>query len=306
MHERSVLSIGELLWDMLPSGPRLGGAPFNAVAHMARLGHAAAILSAVGDDELGRCARAEVERLGVRTDVLQTVAAAPTGTVAVELDAQGHPSYVIETPAAYEYATGSSDVLNSIRALDPAAVVFGTLAQRSGTVRSATEAVLAAQPEAIPVYDINLREGCWTPALVDELLRFAMVLKLNEDELDVLGSELGLDHGDIPSFAADATRRYPHVSLVCVTRGGKGAVLWTREAQSQLGGLDVSVVDTVGAGDAFTAGLVHGLLAGRPLPEIGQLANALGAIVASREGAVPAWSAEDLAWFTDLPVLGRG
>jgi fructokinase len=300
MHQLSVLSIGELLWDMLPTGPRLGGAPFNVVAHMARLGHAAAILSAVGDDELGRCARAEVERLGVRTDVLQTVAAAPTGTVAVEFDAEGHPSYVIETPVAYEYVTGSRDVLDSVRALDPAAVVFGTLAQRSGTVRAATEAVLATQPDAVPVYDVNLREGCWTPALVDELLRFAKILKLNEDELGVLGSELGLDHSDIPSFAADATRRYPQVSLVCVTQGGKGAVLWTREAQSNLDGLEVRVVDTVGAGDAFTAGLIHGLLAGMLLPEIGRLANALGALVASREGAVPAWSAEDLAGFADL------
>jgi fructokinase len=294
MPDTPVLAIGELLWDLLPSGPRLGGAPFNAVAHMARLNHVAAILSAVGDDELGRRTRSEVKRLGVRADVLQMVTDAPTGTVEVTLDEHGRPSYVIVTPVAYEYAAASATILESVRSMAPRAVLFGTLAQRSPVVRATTAAVLDAVPDALAVYDVNLREGCWTPALVDDLARSASVLKLNEDELAVLGPALDLAHSDFDTFAGDVIRRYPRVQVVCITRGGRGAFIWTRRSWVDFPGVEIRVADTVGAGDAFTAGLVHGLLANMNLADTGRLASALGAIVASRPGAVPGWIEDDI------------
>lgn len=291
----SVLAIGELLWDMLPAGPRLGGAPFNAIAHLAKLGHPTAILSAVGDDALGRRARAEVKALGVRENLLQTVPTVPTGTVAVELDAHGLPTYAIDTPAAYEQVVASADVLDSVRVLDPAVVILGTLAQRSPNVRASTDAVLTALPDAIPIYDVNLRRGCWTPTLVADLIASAKVLKLNDEEVANLGPALGLAHADEVSFAVDAARRFPKLMVVCVTRGSRGAFLWSSNSQVAVPGMEVLVADTVGAGDAFTAGLVHGLLSRMALADCGHIANALGALVATRPGAIPDWTHDDLA-----------
>ena len=145
----AVLGIGELLWDLLPAGPRLGGAPFNVVVHLRRLGFEAAFLSAVGDDDLGRRALADMEALGVRTDLVSVVPDAPSGTVGVELDAHGHPTYAIHSPAACELVDAVAAASVEGSGMRPDAIVFGTLAQRFATVREATRAVLAASPAAI-------------------------------------------------------------------------------------------------------------------------------------------------------------
>ena len=286
-----ILGIGEILWDLLPSGPRLGGAPFNVVAHLARLGHRVTFLTAVGSDELGHEALGSIGRFGVDPDLV-VVAGLPTGTVEVTLDSQGQPGFVIISPAAYEAASVEPAALERIAAAPPTAVVFGTLAQRSPLVRRATRQVLEAAPATMRVYDTNLREGTWSVPLIKELLADATVLKLNDAEVEMLAPLLELPELE-SEFAAEVAARFD-LEAVCVTRGGSGALLWMNGRGLVAPGVRIEVADTIGAGDAFTAGMVDGLVRGRPPVEILATANALGAFVASRTGAIPDWTRADL------------
>jgi fructokinase len=287
-----VLGIGEILWDLLPDGPRLGGAPFNVVAHLRRLGHWTAFLTAVGDDELGRAALAALADAGIDTSMV-AVAAACTGTAGVELDAAGHATFVIHSPVAYELATLDEAAASRIRSGPPAAIVFGTLAQRFATVRATTRAVIDAAPGAMRVYDVNLRDGTWSVPLVEELLDDATVLKLNDGEVRILAPLLGLPAVE-PPFA-EAAARWFGLEVVCVTQGERGAMLWSAGTVCEVAGVRITVADTIGAGDAFTAGLVDGLIRGRAPRDVLATANALGAFVASRAGAIPSWTPADLA-----------
>jgi len=286
-----VLGIGEILWDLLPDGPRLGGAPFNVIAHLRRLGHGAAFLTAVGEDQLGREALAEMTAAWIDT-TLAAVVPAPTGTAGVELDAGGHPTFVIHSPVAYEFVVLDDAATASIRSTPPAAIVFGTLAQRAAATRAATSAALDAAPNALCVYDVNLREGTWSGPLVEALLGDATVLKLNDAEVEVLAPLVGLPV--VQDEFAPAIAAGFGLDAVCITRGGSGALLWQAGEIHRVGGIDIVVADTIGAGDAFTAGLVDGLVRGRTPDETLATANALGAYVASCSGAIPAWTPDDL------------
>ena len=194
-----VVGIGELVWDLLPGGPRLGGAPFNTVAHLARFGYASEYVSAVGRDELGRRALDEIRRLGVRTSLVQ-VSDRPTGLVRVRLDAAGVPDYEIVSPAAYE-ATGplEGEGLGIASRVD--LLVFGTLAQRFVGPREATRQLVDAAAGTARLYDVNLRPGCWDATLVDALIKLATVVKLNDDEQATLTNALDLPLGPIERFA---------------------------------------------------------------------------------------------------------
>lgn len=303
-----IVAVGELLWDLLPDGPQLGGAPCNVAAHLHRLGHTAVIVSAVGRDDLGRRARFEVEKLGVDATWLQKTNAAPTGTAGVVLDVAGSPSFRIAEPAAYQHLRPDSPALETLAATRPAAIVFGTLAQRSPSMRSTTRALAAACPRAIRLYDVNLREGCWDLPLVAGLLGEATVIKLSEHELPVALRAAGVAPGSGASALAVLAAATGALA-VCVTRGGSGASLWIDGAL--LGGPPpvVEVVDAVGAGDAFAAALLDGLISGRSADETLRRALALGSLVAARPGAVPAWTARELAALvarTPMPSLEAG
>ncbi len=283
------VGVGELLWDLLPDGPRLGGAPFNVIAHLSRLGFATSYVSSVGDDEFGRRALAELRRLSVDPSLIGTVDL-PTGTVNVTVDGAGIPAYEIVSPVAYErlacpvdaQSTGVFDVL-----------VFGTLAQRFPDVRRATHELAIQGRAALRLYDVNLREGCWTPSLVEELIGLATILKLNEAEAAELGSALSLPAASISDFAAAVVERFG-VEGVCVTKGPDGAALLLAGCYAEAPAVPVTVVDTVGAGDAVSAGLVAGITAGRPVEEVLRFASRLAGFVASHEGAIPDWQPSDL------------
>jgi fructokinase len=285
----SVVGVGEILWDLLPDGPRLGGAPFNAIVHLGRFGCRSAFVSAVGRDELGQRALAEATRLGVGTDLIE-VNDQPTGVVRVDLDEEGVPSYEIVSPAAYE-TTGP---LSPGGALEGGVdlVVFGTLAQRFEGVRAATRQIVDANQGAARLYDVNLRPGCWDPTLVERLLELATVVKLNEHEQATLALVLGLPGSTVERFAGAACARY-ELRGVCVTRGAAGAALFLDDEYREAPAPQVDVVDTVGAGDAFAAALGYGLIRSWTASEILPVATRLGAFVASRPGALPEW---DPAW----------
>ncbi|HEY6012933.1 MAG TPA: carbohydrate kinase [Candidatus Limnocylindrales bacterium] len=294
-----VIGIGELVWDLLPGGQRLGGAPFNVVAHLARFGWLADYVTAVGHDALGRRAIDQVGRLGVDTSLIQT-SDRPTGVVRVRLDAAGVPDYEIVTPAAYE-AIGRLDADALEVASRAGVLVFGTLAQRFAGMRKATQQIVEAAGEGVRLYDVNLRRGCWDPALLRELLGLATIVKLNDEEQATLATVLGLPDSPIEAFARALASRYS-LRGVCVTRGPAGAGLLLDDVYRASAAPRIDVVDTVGAGDAFAAGLARGVVDGRPVPEILDLAIRLGALVASRPGAIPAWSLAELGRF-DPPTV---
>jgi len=293
MADGRVLGIGELLWDLFPDGPRLGGAPFNVVASMRRLSHPAAFVTAVGDDELGRSAVAAVDELGVDTTFISVAPDLPTGTVAVTPDpVEGH-RFTIGSPAAYESIGGSGTLVTRLLDLVPEALVYGTLAQRSPAVRELTHRVATEIRPVNRLYDVNLRDGSWTGDLVLDLLRDATVVKLNGDEAVVLAGLLG-SAATGRALAAALAARYG-IERLCITRGAAGATLLVGGDEYMVEGIEVDVADTVGAGDAFAAGLLHGLLTDMPPDETLRFANRLGALVASRAGALPVWSATELA-----------
>jgi fructokinase len=286
-----VLGIGELLWDLFPDGRRLGGAPFNVIAGLRRLGHPAAFLTAVGDDEPGRAAIAEVVALDVDPAFIGVSGALPTGSVAVVPDPRTGHRFEIGSPAAYDALTEVDDAGRRIAGWSPRAVVFGTLAQRSVGNRALTRTVAMAGPTE-RLFDLNLRDGCWTPGLVLDLLPLATIVKANDTEAAALATIL--DVGPAPATLGEALAGRFGIRLMCITRGSGGATLWRDGEVWSADGVPIAVADTVGAGDAFAAGLLHGVLAGLPAPGMLAFANRLGALVASRPGALPAWRIDEV------------
>jgi fructokinase len=274
-NEMTILSIGEILWDVFPDTARLGGAPFNFAVHAHRLGHRVIFLSAVADDERGRAALGRAAELGLTTEFIQVAAGRPTGSVSVRLDAEGHPDFTIHRPAAYDCLTLDERQLARLAELRPDWIYFGTLYPMEGHAREVLRSVMDAVPGARRFYDVNLRRGCYTPELVRELLALAAAVKLNDDE-----AELFPDLGAAPSVA--------------ITRGEKGCLVRIGNDRAECPGYPVKVADTVGAGDAFAAAFLHGLAAGWSAARTGDFANRLGALVASRAGAVPEWSPAEL------------
>jgi fructokinase len=285
---KRMLVIGEILWDLFPDGKLLGGAPLNFAAHISRLGYEPLLISAVGDDDLGRRAQLEIQALGLDTSMLQVAAEWETGTARVTLDLSGHPTFEIPRPAAYDAAEITQADQLRLSAWAPAWVYYGTLfASRAEGKRTLLQ-LLAAVPDALRFYDVNLRPGFDSPALVIELLSLASVVKLNEAEFQAV-SGFGSLPSDVEAFCRAGVARYGW-KAVCVTLGARGcAVLWDNE-YLVADGYPVTVADSVGAGDAFAAAFVHGLSCHWGSKRTAAFANRVGAIVASRAGAIPDWS----------------
>jgi len=258
-----LLSIGEILWDLIGDERHLGGAPFNLAVQARKLGHEVAFVSAVGEEELGRAARAEAERRGIGSAYIAAVREAATGTVTVALDAEGQPAFTIHRPAAYDF------IPRQEIAFDPDWVCYGTLLQMAPAMRLRVREVIDEYPRARRFYDINLRPGNYTPELVGELVRTATVVKLNEVEEAEAERMIGPQRWE----------------LACITRGAAGCTVIMNGGRYDCPGYPVTVGDTVGAGDAFAAAFLHGLDQGWPPQKIGDFANRVGAEAASRRGA---------------------
>lgn len=289
---------GEVLFDMINGARHLGGAPLNFAAHLARLGHAVHFVSAVGNDANGRHALAEMRRLGLATDWVRVMESPgesgdyPTGTVTVELDANGQPSYTIHRPAAYDFPGMAEQEFASLINLEPHYIYFGTLQQTSQTAHAFTAKLLNALPHARRFYDVNLRTGCYTAELVRDLLSRADIVKLNEDEVATIQYLLGEEPASIEEFCRKFAGRF-HWQAVCVTQGERGCSLLMADEFVQAAGYAVTVADTVGSGDAFSAAFLHGLARGLPPTKIVDFANRVGALVASRAGAIPEWTLDE-------------
>lgn len=278
------LAVGEILWDLLPSGKQLGGAPANFAYHAHALGAEARVVSRVGNDALGREILDRLRALSLPTGGVGVDAGAPTGTVSVELASDGQPRFTIHENVAWDRIVADKTSLAFAAQAD--VVCFGSLAQRSEPSRSSVREMIAATPAAaLRVFDINLRQHFYSRDVVEESLRLANVLKLNDAELPVLAAMFGLG-GGVRDQLMTLAQRFA-LRTVALTRGAHGSLLLAGGAWSEHSGLTVKVVDSVGAGDAFTAALALGLLSGRQLDDINRHANEVAAHVCSQPGATP-------------------
>ena len=284
--KKRVVGLGEVLWDHLPGGTCLGGAPANFAYITTLMGDQGIVASRVGEDSPGLEALRRMEELGLNIDHVQTDRQRPTGSVKVQLDGNGLPRFEIAHPVAWDFMEWNEDWQHLAEKAD--AVCFGSLAQRSEESRSTIRHFLkATSPRTIKIFDVNLRQSYYSPEVLTESMELADIVKLNDEELPKIMSLNKVPHKDELSSAQWLLRTHD-LKLVCITRGGKGSLLVRDQASSQHSGFRVRVADTVGSGDAFTAGLVHEFLQGASLDLMNEVANLVGAWVASEVGAMPA------------------
>jgi len=286
----TILGIGELLWDMLPEGPQLGGAPANYSVMAGRLGNHATVLSRIGRDELGERALEVLKPFPVDCQRLQVDSEQATGRVTVKLE-DGQPSYTIHQPAAWDFFEPTKEWLSEAAHAD--AVCFGSLAQRGPQSRQTIHALVrSTRPECKRIFDVNLRTPFYSAEIVRESLKLASVMKMNDGEVPLVLDLLG--------FPATSSLHedFPDLTLVAITRGGEGSLLAGRSEWNEHPGIPTKVTDTIGAGDAFTAAMTHYLLRGAPLSVLNEAGNRWGSYIASQSGAMPEINTETLRRIT--------
>jgi fructokinase len=292
-----VVGIGEVLWDLLPSGKQLGGAPANFAYHAAALGAEASIVSRVGRDANGRELLERITELGLVTDCIELDPNAPTGTVSVEIAADGQPKYTIHENVAWDYINAEPAARHAVA--DANAVCFGTLAQRSETSRASIRSLVSlAPPNALRIFDVNLRRHFYSRELIEQSIAFANVLKVNDTELRVLAEMFGIT-GDTRAQMNGLASRHG-LRVVACTRGANGSLLLANGDWSDHPGVPTKVVDAVGAGDAFTAAMALGFLRAWEPDNINHRANQIASFVASSPGGTP-----DLPRHLRAPFLAR-
>ena len=289
----NVIGVGEVLWDLLLTGPQLGGAPANFAYHAHALGAHAQVITRVGKDDYGREIIRRFHEMGLPETTLQIDDTVPTGTAKVALSGDGLAHFTIQENVAWDHIAVTREAL--VAASEAHAICFGSLAQRSEPSRNAIQQLVADTPaDALRVFDINLRQQFYSRGLIEQSLQLANVLKLNDDELPTLAVMFGLT-----GFAEHQIKHQIEwlahtfsLRLVAFTRGANGSLLYQKDNNevrwSDCPSRPVKVVDTVGAGDSFTAAMVLGLLRKMDLDEINTIANEVARYVCSEPGATPA------------------
>lgn len=282
MNDKMVIGIGEFLFDLLPAGKQAGGAPVNFAYNAAGSGVRAYAISAVGNDALGE------ELVGIATDrgirLIAPVVEHPTGTVDVSLDENGVPTFIIRENVAWDYIPCTREM--ETLAADADAVCFGTLSQRNPVSRNTIRRLLSlCKPSAMKVFDINLRQDFYSMPLIEESLELSDVLKINDDELEELRRMTGLQEPDTETLCRKLISGYG-LSMLILTAGSKFSSVYTADGGcSTLPTPHVDVVDTVGAGDAFTGTFIASVLNGMPVKEAHRRAVDVAAEVCTKPGA---------------------
>lgn len=289
-----IIGIGEVLWDLLPSGPQLGGAPANFAFHARQLGAEVQVITRVGNDDFGRQVLRRFGGMDIDVATVQVDQQLPTGTASVVLGQDGTPRFTIRDHVAWDALALTSKALEAVQGAS--AISFGTLAQRTGAASSVIQQFVAATPSAsLRVFDVNLRQGFHSQEVLQRSLTAANVLKLSDSELAVLSPILKLT-GSVSQRIEQLAERFD-LLLVALTRGERGSLLYQRGNWSDRPGQKLDIVDTIGAGDAFTAALVMGLLNQFNLEDIHQIAADVATFVCSQPGATPIFPADLRAVF---------
>lgn len=285
MRKRKIVGLGEVLWDLLPAGASLGGAPANFAYITGLLGDQGIVASRVGRDSLGQQAFERMQKLGLGTDYVQVDSKHATGTVNVEIDPRGQAKFEIADPVAWDCLEWTPAWRQLAQEAD--AVCFGSLAQRSPQSRATIRSFLDATSRAMKVFDVNLRQSYYSQKVLAESMKAADIVKLNDEELPKIMVLNGLPHKDERCSAETLLTEFD-LKLVCITRGERGSMLAQNHNVDQHPGFRVTVADTVGSGDAFTAALLHEYLNGSSLERMNETANRVGAWVASQPSGMPA------------------
>ena len=297
-----MIGLGEVLWDLLPSGKVLGGAPANFAYMASVLGDQGIIASRLGDDALGHEARTAMERLGLSTSYVQQDTLHATGTAKVAIDQAGQPSFTIQEPVAWDFLEWTMQWEELSTKAD--VVCFGSLAQRSEKSASTIEHFLKKTPKnTIRICDVNLREPYYNQAVLRSSFQYADIVKLNDQELLQVSHLFDLGIGT-DEMLAKRLLQLCDLRLVCITRGSRGSLLITQDEAVAHNGFPVTVTDAVGAGDAFTACLAHHYLRGHSLQQISESANRFASWVATQRGATPPISADKLQSILNNVALG--
>lgn len=286
-----IACFGEVLWDMLPSGKIAGGAPMNVACQLTNLGNQVAMISRIGSDDLGREIFDFLDKRGVDVSTVQVDAVFPTGIVKVNLSPEGQPHYEIVLPSAWDYIE-DTDTLKS--KIDGATIlVFGSLSCRNNLSK---ETLLSLIPHfATTVFDANLRAPFYSPELIDELGQAARIIKVNDEELIEISSWFGLN-GTEQALMEDLLKRFD-LNGIIQTKGNKGAMYFDGQTFSHHPGFKVQVRDTIGSGDAFLAGFLHGFLNAATPDKCLAMGCGMGALTATYKGGTPLINPKDLASF---------
>lgn len=296
---RKIAAFGELLWDLLPNGKVLGGAPTNFIYRINSFGDTGTLLSKVGNDKAGKEAREALKRLGVSDENIQTDYQFPTGSVKVKIDDNGNPDFNIITDVAYDHIEINTEMIEAFSEAD--CVCFGTLVQRYGISKNTLRELIHESPNVVKFLDINLRKKCYTATTVEDSLTMANILKTNDEELLITKDLLNLTKENLKDLALEVIEKYKLDILLC-TLGSKGAFCLTNEEVFYYDpGYQISLGDTVGSGDAFSAGFIHYYMNGHPIEEALQFGNAAGAMVATTTGATSLMSKEEILNFMTIP-----
>lgn len=279
-----VVGIGELLWDVLPTGKRAGGAPVNFVYHATQMGAEGYAISAVGNDVSGTEIIQELDKNHIVSSYISTVEH-PTGSVMVELK-NGIPSYTIIEGVAWDYIPLTQEAIDLMKRAD--AVCYGTLAQRASGSRETLRTLLSYMaPEALRFFDINIRQSYYSKELIESLLEQSNVFKINDEELELLRSMFALE-GTTEEVCRKLVRKYDLRYLV-LTAGAEFSTIYSPTEESTIPTPRVKVVDTVGAGDSFSGAFVYSILTGKSLHEAHRKAVEVAAFVCTQSGAWPAY-----------------
>lgn len=290
---RTVVGIGEVLWDILPDGKKIGGAPANFAYHVSQFGLQSLVVSAIGDDALGQEIIGTFRDKGLNS-LISTVPY-PTGTVQVELDMAGIPQYIIKEGVAWDYIPFTPEL--EALARNTCAVCFGSLAQRSTVSRNTINRFIDTMPKdngTLIVFDANLRQSFYSEDVLEQSMMQCNVLKINDEELPTVCRISGITESDPESQCRALLNRY-NLKILILTCGVNGSYIFTHDAKSFLQTPQVKVADTVGAGDSFTAAFTASILSGLPVPVAHRKAVDVSAFVCTQNGAMPVLPAELLS-----------
>lgn len=282
---KNVVGLGEALWDMLPAGRQIGGAPANFAYHAGQFGHRAYAVSAVGRDELGQELISKFEEAKLNMVIPQVDY--PTGTVGITLNESGIPQYEIREDVAWDNIPVSEELL--ALAQDTSAVCFGILAQRNIVSRRTIQRFLEAMPDnrqTFKIFDVNLRQNYYDREVIGTSLEYCNILKLNDEELPIIVQLLGVEGCGDEEKCRCLMKKYS-LDILILTQGSRGSYVFTEDETSFIETPKVEVADTVGAGDAFTGAFVGSLLNGKSVREAHITAVRVSAYVCTQHGAMP-------------------
>jgi len=286
------LTFGEALFDIIKGSAHLGGAPLNLAMHLAKLGANPSVITAVGRDELGKILLAKAKEEGVDTSYILIDRKRSTGTVSVKLEDGGIPVFTINKGVAWDAITPDEKQYEALNEKKWDVFCFGTLAQRSEDNRKTLKRLLSEIQADYFFYDVNLRAGFYTKEWIIPSLEQCTILKMNEEEAAIVSHFVFGSVQSYETICRELIKKYPGISIICISKGPRGASVYHNGVYEEVKTIPIKVADTVGAGDAFSAGFLYTYLSGFGISKAASIACILGTYVASKPGSVPEYSEE--------------